>query len=139
MSQRELPIGRPLKKIGDPHPETIEVALTEDQRSERRKRACDLRDQQAAVTEEAKLAAAGFRQRKKALENQEAVARGEASTGVSVVAVIVQDYLTPGNEVVSVRVDTNDPVARRTATAEELQEDLFGSDEDDESGFGKPS
>lgn len=140
MSKQELAIGKVVRKIGDPHPDNIEVHLTEDQRTERRKRACDLRDQQAAVTEEAKLAAAGFRQRKKALENQEAVARGQAATGIEVVAVVVQDYLTAGNEVISVRVDTNDPVSRRTATAEELQEDLFGADEDDsdETGFGRP-
>lgn len=142
MSQRELPISRPLKKLGDPHPVTIQVELTEAQRTECRKRACDIRDQQAALVEEKKLAMAAFGQRKKALENLEAVARGEASTGISVVAVVVQDYLSSGNEVVSVRVDTNDPVARRTATADELQEDLFGADDDgddDESGFGKPS
>lgn len=138
MSQQNLPVGRTLKKLGDPHPESIEITLTEDQRTERRKRACDLRDQQAALAEEKKLAVAGFAQRKKALENLEAVARGQAATGVEVVAVVVQDYLTAGNEVISVRVDTNDPVSRRTATAEELQEDLFGADADDETGFGRP-
>lgn len=125
-----------LRKLGDPHPETIELALTEEQRTERRKRACDLRDQQGALAEEKKLAIAGFGQRKKALENLEAIARGQAATGTEVVAVVVQDYLTPSNEVVAVRVDTNDPVSRRTATADELQEDLFGGD--DESGFGRP-
>lgn len=138
MSQQNLPIARTLKKLGDPHPESIEIQLTDDQRTERRKRACDLRDQQAALAEEKKLAVAGFAQRKKALENLEAVARGQAATGVEVVAVVVQDYLTAGNEVISVRVDTNDPVSRRTATAEELQEDLFGADADDETGFGRP-
>lgn len=126
-------LGSPLRKLGEPHPSTIQIELTEEQRAERRKHACDLRDQQAALAEEAKLAAAGFRQRKKALENLEAVARVQASTGIESVAVVVQDYLTEGNEVISVRIDTDKTVARRTATAEELQEEMFGDDDD---GFG---
>ncbi len=48
------------------------------------------------------------------------------------VAVVVQNYLTSGNEVVSVRVDTNEPVAGRTATSEELQEELFGGSDDED-------
>jgi hypothetical protein len=121
-----------VKKVGDPHPATIQVDLTDAQRAERRRQACDLRDQQAALVEEKKLAMAGFNHRKKSLENLEAVARGQASTGIEEVAVVVQDYLTAGNEVVSVRIDTQDPVARRTATTEELQEELFGGSEDED-------
>lgn len=137
-NQRDLPIGSRLRKQGEPHPETIEIQLSDEQRTERRKRACDLRDQQAALVEEKKLAMAAFGQRKKDLENKEAVARQQASTGIEVAAVVVQDYLTDGNEVISIRIDTNEPVVRRTATADELQEDLFGADSDDDTGFGRP-
>lgn len=125
-----------IRKLGDPHAISIEVTLTEAQRAERRTAACGLRDQQAALAEEKKLAMAGFGQRKKLLENQEAIARGEAATGKAAVAVIVQDYLSHGNEVVSVGVDAEgnvlDVVARRTATAEELQEEMFGGSEDED-------
>lgn len=127
-----------VKKLGDPHPETIQVELTEAQRGERRKQACDLRGMQKATLEEAKLKAAEYRQKKKSLENLEDIARGEADTGMSSVAVIVQDYLTTANEVVSVRLDTQEMVSRRTATGEELQEELFGGDDEDETS-GKPS
>jgi hypothetical protein len=127
-----------VKKLGDPRAIEIPVNLTQDERADRRKAACDLRDQQAALSAEAHLAAAGFRQRKKELENKEAIARGQASTGIELQAVVVQSYLTATNEVVAMRLDTNEPVARRTATGEELQEDLFGG-EDDEEPSGKPS
>lgn len=115
-----------VKKLGDPHPATIQVELTDEQRTERRAKACSLRDQQAALAEEKKLAMAAFTHRKKSLENEEAVARGQASTGIEEIAVVVQDFLTAGNEVVSVRIDTQDPVAKRTATQDELQDELFG-------------
>lgn len=118
-------------KLGDPHPATIQVELTDEQRADRRKQACELRDQQVALAEERKLKNAEFNHRKKALENQEAVLRGQASTGIEEIAVMVQDFLTAGNEVVSVRIDTQDPVAKRTATADELQEELFGGTEDE--------
>ena len=141
-SQRDLPIDNRLRKHGDPRPETIEIQLSDEQRAERRKRACDLRDQQAALAEEKKLAMSAFGQRKKALENLEAVARQQASSGIEVAAVMVQDYLTASNEVVSLRLDASgqaspDIVARRTATADELQDDLFGGHGQD--GFGHPS
>lgn len=125
-----------IKKLGDPHPISIEVLLTEAQRAERRTAACSLRDQQAALAEEKKLAMAGFNQRKKSLENQEALARGAAATGKETIAVLVQDFLTRGNEVVSVAIDADGneqgEVAKRTATAEELQEELFGGSEDED-------
>lgn len=124
-----------IKKLGEPHAISVEITLTEAQRAERRTAACGLRDQQAALVEERKLAIAGFNQRKKALENQEAIARAAASTGKDTIAVLVQDYLSHGNEVVSVGIDAEgnvmDVVARRTATAEELQEELFGGTDED--------
>lgn len=120
-----------VKKLGDPHPSTIQVDLTDEQRTERRKQACDLRDQQAALVEEKKLKMAEFNHRKKELENKEAVLRGQASTGIEEIAVVVQDFLTAGNEVVSVRIDNDELVSKRTATADELQEELFGGTDED--------
>lgn len=120
-----------VKKLGEPHPSTIQVDLAEDQRADRRKQACDLRDQQAALVEEKKLAMAAFNHRKKELENKEAVLRGQASTGIEEIAVVVQDFLTAGNEVVSVRIDNDELVSKRTATADELQEELFGGTDED--------
>lgn len=120
-----------VKKLGEPHPSTIQVELTDEQRTERRKQACDLRDQQAALVEEKKLKMAEFNHRKKELENKEAVFRGQASTGIEEIAVVVQDFLTSGNEVVSVRIDNQEIATKRTATADELQEELFGGTDED--------
>jgi hypothetical protein len=80
---------------------------------------------------------AAFGQRKKSLENLESIRRSQAATGIEIAAVVVQDYLTAENEVVSIRIDNNAPVAKRTATGEELQDDLFGGEDDEPSG--KPS
>jgi len=123
-----------VKKLGAPHPATIQIDLTEDQCAERRKKACDLRDQQAALADEKKLAMAGFNQRKKALENEEATLRQQASSCIEVAAVVVQNYLTATNEVVAIRIDNGEAIARRTATGEELQEEMFGGE-----ASGKPS
>lgn len=40
----------------------------------------------------------------------------------------VQDYLLPDNEVIAVRLDTGEVIARKTATAEDLQETIPGSE-----------
>lgn len=117
---------RLVKKIGEPRTETVKVDLTDAERQQERAMACDLRDQVSAVKEEKKTAMAGFSQRLKELDQREQDCRRRASTGIDHVAVIVQDYLTGSNEVVSVRVDTNEVATRRTATVQELQEDLFG-------------
>jgi len=127
-----------VKKLGAPHPATIEIKLTEEQVIERRERACALRDQLAALAEEKKLAVSGFNQRKKALDLEEATLRQQAVAKKEVAAVVVQNYLTAANEVVAVRIDNGDTIARRTATSEELQEDMFGGEDEDEPS-GKPS
>ncbi|HEY6117479.1 MAG TPA: hypothetical protein VI172_16115 [Candidatus Dormibacteraeota bacterium] len=122
-----------IKKIGEPHAIDIQVELTEEQRAERRKRACDLLDQKSALVEEKKLKAAEYGQRIKELDRAATQARQAASTGTETAAVVVQNYLTVGNEVVSVRLLDNEPVVKRTATGEELQEELFGGSDDGDS------
>lgn len=117
---------RLVKKLGEPRTETVKIDLADAERQTERATACDLRDQAAAVKEEKKTAMAAFGQRLKELDLREQDCRRRASTGIDHVAVIVQDYLTGSNEVVSVKVDTNEPVARRTATVQELQEEMFG-------------
>lgn len=121
-----------VKKLGDPRTATIEVKLTEDQRAERRTQACALADQLEALTQEAKISAADFAQRKKALKQQADIARQQAATGKETAAVIVQHFLTAQNEVVAVRIDNGALVASRTATAEELQEEMFGGTDDED-------
>lgn len=121
-----------IKKLGESHAIGIQVTLTDEQQSERWKSAGEIELQKKALAEEAKLKAAEYRQRIKEMDRSAAMARQAASTGTETVAVVVQNYLTAGNEVVSVRLDTDEVVAGRTATAEELQEELFGGSEDED-------
>lgn len=127
-----------IKKLGDPRTETIKIDLTPSEVVEQDRLGRDLREQQAKLAQERSAAMADFNQRKKDLELKEAACRQRASSKADHVDVIVQDWLTAANEVIAVRVDTNEPVARRTATGEELQEELFGGGDDDEPS-GKPS
>lgn len=124
-----------IKKLGEPHAIDIQVELTEAQRAERRKAACELLDQKTALAEEKKLKAAEYGQRIKELDRAATMARLAGSTGKETVAVVVQNFLTAGNEVVSVALNADGSedgeVARRTATGEELQEELFGGSEED--------
>jgi len=124
-----------IKKLGEPHAVTIQVELDEEQKVERDRLSRDLRNQLTALAEEKKLAMGAFGQRKKELEKSEAAARAASSTGTELVAVVVQDFLTADNEVVSVRMGSGEGVeevvAKRTATEEELQEELFGGSEED--------
>ncbi|HEX6022540.1 MAG TPA: hypothetical protein VFZ00_11135 [Solirubrobacter sp.] len=124
-----------VKKLGEPHAISVEVTLTEAQRAERRKASCDLLDQKTALAEEAKLKASEYRQRVKELDRAATMARQAGSTGKDTIAVLVQDFLTRGNEVVSVAMtadgEVGDEIVRRTATAEELQEELFGGSDEE--------
>lgn len=131
-----------LRKIGEPRVETIVVVLTESQVEEQRAKACDLRDQQDKLKIELAGVKTDFKVREKNLRDAEVEARGQASTRKRHVQILIQDHITPSNEVISIRLDTKDVVGRRTATAEELQEEPFGGgddDDDEETGFGKPS
>jgi len=133
-----------LRKIGEPRIETISVNLTDAEVRERHARVSQLRDQQEALKRELAGMKADHKARMTKLIDAEALARNEASTAQRSVDISVQDYITPQNEVVSIRSDNNEVTGRRTATVSELQEELFGGDNDDEGdddqdGFEKPS
>jgi hypothetical protein len=125
-----------IRKIGEPRAETITVNLTEDERAEQGRRALEYRAQQKALAIERSTTLAGFTQRKKDLEAKEEVCSQRSTTGTDQVAVLVQDVLTAGNEVLSMQLDaegniTSKIAAKRTATGEELQEELFGGTDED--------
>lgn len=124
----------PIRKLGEPRIETIVVDLTDAEVVELDARARQLRDRQDAIKKERAGAMATFKARSQEVADAEALLRQQASTRKRDVEIPVQDYLTPTNEVISVRTDTHDQIGRRTATATELQGDLLQGDEDD--GFG---
>lgn len=129
---------KPIRKVGEPRVETISVDLDAAEIAEATKKAMQLRNQQDALKQELVGVRQEFKSRAQRLIDAEVLARRQASTGKADVEIALQDYLTSSNEVVTVRIDTQEVFGRRTATMSELQGDLF--DDDDESGFGsKPS
>lgn len=119
-----------LRKIGEPRIETIVVELTDTDVVELDAKARLLRDRQDALKKELVGVKADFKARGQVLSDAEALARQQASTRKRDAEISVQDYITPGNEVISLRMDTNEVFGRRIATLDELQEG-FESD-----GFG---
>lgn len=133
---------RILGKAGDPRLETISVALGDAEVTEAHARASTLRDQQDALKQERAGAMQEFKARGQRLADAEATARRQAATRRKDVEIALQDYITGSNEVITVRTDTQEVMGRRTATAEELetlQTEMFGSDDEEDDGFGKPS
>lgn len=118
------------RKVGEMRSETISVTLTDEEVEAQLKRSHELRNQQDALAAERSNAMAEFTARKKRLAAAELDARHQVSTRKRDIEVIVQDYLTPGNEVVTVRCDeTSAIIARRTATAAELQDEMLRDDD----------
>lgn len=129
-----------IRRVGDPRNETISVPLDDAGVVEAQARANQLRDQQDALKQELAGVKQEFKARAQRLTDAEVKARRQASTRRMDLEISLQEFLTSSNEVILVRMDTQEVMGRRTATPEELQEDLFdGEEEDDESGFGKPS
>lgn len=130
-----------IRRVGDPRNETISVPLDDAGVVEAQARANQLRDQQDALKQELAGVKQEFKARAQRLTDAEVKARRQASTRRMDLEISLQEFLTSANEVILVRMDTQEVMGRRTATPEELQEDLFDADneEDDESGFGKPS
>lgn len=131
---------RTIRRIGDPRVETVSVALDENGVGEAQARANVLRDQQDALKQELAGVKQEFKARGQRLIDAEVKARRQASTKRMDVEISLQEFLTTANEVILVRTDTQEVMGKRTATQEELQLDLLDpEEEDDESGFGKPS
>lgn len=128
-----------VNRVGDPRVETVSVLLGQAGIAEAQVRANQLRDQQDALKQELAGVKQEFRARGQRLIDAEIRARRQASTGRMDVEISLQEFLTSTNEVILVRMDTQEVTGRRTATAEELQQDLFGAgvSDEDEAGFGK--
>lgn len=132
-----------LRKLGEPRIATIEAKLTESEIEAQRAQVCVIQDRQDALKRGKTAAMQKFKARAAELVAAQETALRQVATGKRDSEILVQDFITPSNEVVSVRFDSdnNEVVERRTATAEELQEELFGGgDDDDAGGFGtRPS
>jgi hypothetical protein len=116
--------------------------LTESEIEAQRQQVCVIQDRQDSLKRGKAAAMQKFKARAAELESMKEIALRQVSTGKRDAEILVQDFMTPSNEVVSIRFDSESQeiVERRTATAEELQEELFGADSEDPTGFAtRPS
>lgn len=130
------------RALGEPRIATISSTLTESEIEAQRQQVCVIQDRQDSLKRGKAAAMQKFKARAAELESMKEIALRQVSTGKRDAEILVQDFMTPSNEVVSIRFDSESQeiVERRTATAEELQEELFGADSEDPTGFAtRPS
>lgn len=113
------------RTIGEPYSEVITISLTPSEVAEQRSELCTLLDAEEKLDERLARIKAEIKAEATTVEDKIKVTRRRISTKQTDVEVTLQQYLTVGNEVIIVRTDTDDIMYRRTATARELQEDLF--------------
>lgn len=124
------------RTIGDPYTQVVTSALTPSEVADERAEVCSLLDRQEQLDERLARAKAEIKGESTTIEDKLRVSRRRVSTKRSDVEVTLQQYLTNGNEVIIVRTDTDEILSRRTATARELQEDMFTEKPATDDGFG---
>jgi hypothetical protein len=116
---------RLVRKLGE-REEVIETKLTQIELEDKRMEVMILLDDEEAIERKAKEASANFTSQLKTNKLQRNELRRVITSGKSRQTLVIEEHLTAANEVVRVRKDTGDIIGQpRTATARELQEDLF--------------
>lgn len=129
----------PMKKIGERVEKVVEK-LSPMQLEDERSRACELMRERTALKEKAKAAAADWKGKIAAVDESLRESLATVESGRRDREVTVIEWLTPDNEVVRVRADTNEQIGKRTARTDELQEKLFDDGDDaDPSDLPKPT
>lgn len=113
-----------MKPIGEPRKEAITIKLTPSEIEAERTRVCDLLGRRENLTASLKSVKGEYKAKLDSIAERIDIARRAAAEGRLEAEVEVQDWLTRGNEIVLVRADTNEVLHRRTATMEELQEEI---------------
>ncbi len=129
MAKRKDP-GDRIRKLGE-REEQITVKLTQIEIEDQRHQVMMLLDDIDKIDQGLKAIKAEAKGRKDAILARIAEARRQESSGRRTDDVVVEEWLTQGNEVVRVRTDTGEQIGDpRTARAAELQEKLFTDDKD---------
>lgn len=88
-----------------------------------------------ALAERKRNVLAQFKKQREFYDEQEERLSAAVDGGIEKRSVECVDFLLPRtNEVITIRLDTNEEIDRRTASAEELQEDMFPAADDEEAG-----
>jgi len=124
----------PAKKRRDPNErirlvatreEVIESKLTQNQIDEYQRENMVLDNEVEKLEEKKKEQAANIASQLKTIELQKSELRRMCNSGRRRETVEVEEYLTGSNEIVRIRKDTGERIGQRTATARELQEEMF--------------
>jgi len=140
---------RPLHKPGPPAPEGEERIEKKRHHqelpcivnaTERGKHATELAKivrERLALAERKRNVLAQFKKQREFYDEQEERLSAAVDGGIEKRSVECIDYLLPRtNELITIRLDTAEEIDRRTATSEELQENMFPEGEDEESDDG---
>lgn len=116
-----------VRKIGE-REEVIEHHLSREEMAEVQDTVMALLDQKQEVEEKKVETNANYNAQFKAIDLQLETARRVFRGGVRKESVIIEEHLTAANEVIRIRKGTREIIGQRTATADELQEEMFADD-----------
>lgn len=88
--------------------------------------------EQEALDEKRRETLAGFRQKQESIKERQKTLVDSVEGHTRLENVECQDYLTPQNEIRTIRLDTGEIVNKRAAVASELQESLLDEEEEHE-------
>ena len=121
-----------VRKLGE-REEIVVHTLSDGELAEVQDTVMALLDHRQEVEEKKKEANANFKAQLETIELELETARRTYRGRTRKDSVVIEEYLTDKNEVIRVRKGTREIVGQRTATGEELQEEMF-ADEQPESG-----
>ncbi len=113
-----------IRKVGEYQDTTVRELSPAEIEGERSK-ICDLLGRRDNLEGALKATKAEYRAKLESIKDRIERALNTATTGRQEIEVDIEEWLTRGNEIVRVRADTGEVLTRRTATASELQENLF--------------
>jgi hypothetical protein len=116
---------RLVRKLGE-REEVLETKLTQIQLEDMREEVMVLLDEEERIEKKRKEAAKNFGSQLESNKLQMSELRSTIASGKRKQTLIIEEHLTAQNEVVRIRQDTAEIIGQpRTATARELQEELF--------------
>lgn len=113
------------RKLGE-RVEKIRERLSLSQIEEERKTVCDLWRQRDELDEKRKASAADYKAKIADVQKQVKQALGNAQSGYRDLEIVVEEWLTPQNQVQRYRTDTGELIGDRAPRSEDLQESLPG-------------
>lgn len=119
------------RKLGEREEKTTET-LSLSELGDMRERVCNDLRQIDNLKDKIKSAGAELKAEKTTLEARVRDDVRVINAGKRDIDIVVEEWLTPQNEVIRVRADTGEVLGQRIAKMEELQEELFEDDDEED-------